>query len=123
PPPDIHVGVPVPVAGAPEKRHWLFWPLVATAGASLGVSGITGIVALVEKANADSICNAGRSYCIDSKGVEAIDRARTYAWISTITLATGVVAAAVALLLPNQKVDKSGLQVIGGPTFVGLSWH
>lgn len=120
PPPDVHVGAPVPIVGPPEKKHWLFWPMVATSGAMLGTSAVTGILALVEKGNADAVCNASRGYCINSKGLESIDRARTYAWISTITLGVGVAAAAVALFLPNQKV---GVGVIAGPSLVGLSWQ
>jgi hypothetical protein len=122
-PPDVHVGGQIAFVPAATQRHWLFWPLLAGSGAALAVSGVTGILALVEKGTADSVCNASRHACIDPKGVEAIDRARTDAWISTITLGVGVVAAAVAIFLPNQKADKAGLQVIAGPTFAGLSWH
>lgn len=121
-PPDVHVGAPLVVP--PEtQRHWLFWPMVGTSAAALGVAGVTGILAFVEKNNANSTCNADRHYCIDGKGVEAIDRARTDAWISTITLGVGVIAAGVAIFLPNQTVKKTGLRIEASPTFAGLSWH
>ena len=29
----------------------------------------------------------------------------------------------VAIFLPNQKADKSGLHITASPTFAGLSWH
>lgn len=76
PPPDVHVGAPVPIVGPPEKKHWLFWPMVGTSGAALGTSAVTGILALVEKGNADAVCNASRGYCINSK-----------AWSRSIALA------------------------------------
>ena len=82
-------------------------------GALLGAA-VTGLIALDRQSAYKRLCVTDRAYCPDPAGKEAASSARTFAWISTAALATGIGAAVVAVVLPRKNVPASvGLQPLG----------
>jgi hypothetical protein len=69
--------------------------------ACYAAAGVTGALALSAQSSADSICNG--TFCSSAEGLSDGDRARALAWTSTVTLAAGVVATAVAVFWPRTK--------------------
>jgi len=85
------------------RRSVAFWTLLAGAGLSLGASAVTGVMALDADAYVADNCSAARDFCrVPDAGDEA-SRARTMAWVSTITLGVGLAAGVVAFLLPRER--------------------
>lgn len=68
--------------------------------ALLVTSGITGVVSLREKSIYEDRCVPSRGYCADG-GADAQSEARTFAWVSTVTLVGGAAAAVTAYFLPR----------------------
>jgi hypothetical protein len=78
------------------------------AGALFAASAATGIVALNADAYVKDNCSGPRDYCLVSDADDAATRAKTFAWISTITLAGGAAATLVAFVLPREQLRKWG---------------
>ncbi|HXX67031.1 MAG TPA: hypothetical protein VEK07_07615 [Polyangiaceae bacterium] len=113
--------VPVPGERAPgsaTNAGVYFAGGIGIAGLAVGVA--TGIVAVVDKTDADSGSCVGK-YCTQH-GLDLYSRATTAAWISTGAFAagaTGVAVAASALLFGHRpQGDRTHLQVL--PTLGGL---
>jgi hypothetical protein len=77
----------------------------ALALASVGVSIGTGIAALVLHGSANNQCDTSRGYCSSQTGIDEQDSARTWAWVSTVTLGAGIVGAGVWLFWPKVPAD------------------
>jgi hypothetical protein len=93
--------VTIPRDGKPP-RTTAFWLTLGGAGVLLTTSVITGIVALNADAYVKDNCSAERDFCRVSDAGDAATRAKTFAWISTATLAAGGVATLVAFVLPRE---------------------
>ena len=105
-------GTPPPSAlqteTAPEgpegHRRAAFYVAGGLGIAAIGASIATGVFALDAQSDGQSKCPLAnsRQFCKDASGVDAANNARTFAWVSTITLAGGVAALGVALLWPKR---------------------
>lgn len=87
-------------AREPRGRSTAFWILLGGAGAALATSVATGFMALDANGYLNDNCSVDRNFCRVPDAEDAASRARTFAWISTATLAAGAGAALVAFLLP-----------------------
>ena len=103
-----------PPADAPSHVGWIY----AAGGvglASLAVAGVTGGLALAEKAKASPVCNA-QGMCTSSQGVSAGNEARTLADVETGALMVGGLALAAALVLwwtePHPRSAAHGMSVV-----------
>jgi len=104
--------VPVPWDESKRGRTTAFWGTLGGAGALFAASAVTGIVALNADAYVKDNCSGPRDFCRVSDANEAATRAKTFAWISTLTLVGGGAATLVAFVLPREQVRKWG-----GPGF------
>lgn len=95
--------LPAPVQREVRGRSTAFWVMLAGAGASLGVSIVTGLMALDANNYVDANCSAQRDFCKVNDAADEASRARTMAWVSTATLLVGLAAGGVAFLLPLEK--------------------
>jgi hypothetical protein len=103
-----------------RRRTTAFWLTLGGAGVLLATSAVTGIVALGQDAYVKDNCSADRDFCRVPDAADAASRAKTFAWISTVTLGAGAVATLVAFVLPREPLPK-----LGGrrPAIsVGLGW-
>ena len=103
------LAAPEPLATQPAspsneapRRSTAFYYTLGGAGALLLTSAITGIVALSNDHYVSSHCSSDRDFCTVSDAGDAASRARTFAWVSTGTLAAAGITALVAFLLPKQ---------------------
>jgi hypothetical protein len=108
--------VPIPWDESKRSRSTAFWVTLGGAGALFATSAVTGVVALNADAYVKDNCSNARDFCRVSDAGDAATRAKTFAWISTITLAGGGVATLVAFMLPREQVRKWG----GTPAAVTL---
>ena len=95
--------LPQPVQREVRGRSAAFWLLLTGAGASIGVSVVTGLVALGANGYVEDNCSPARDFCRVSDAADEASRARTMAWVSTATLLVGIAAGAAAFLLPLEK--------------------
>lgn len=105
--PPAQAPVPTPIAG--EKKTLSAASYVAggvAVGALIGAA-VTGLIALDRQSAYKRLCVTERDYCPDPAGKDAASSARTFAWISTAALATGIGAAIVAVVLPRKSVPSS----------------
>lgn len=91
---------PVP-SDAGASRSSLFYVGIATAGAGLGTSAVTGVLAWLAHESAATKCNRSTHLCSDATGIDDASRARTFAWTSTIALGIGLAGAAIAIFAPS----------------------
>jgi hypothetical protein len=105
-------------------RSTAFWLVLGGAGISLGTSAITGLMALSANKYVSDNCSADRNFCRVPDAADAATRARTYAWLSTATLAVGVGGALVAFLLPLEKKSPvtAGFDVRDGAAFATVAF-
>ena len=108
--------VPIPWDESKRGRSTAFWVTLGGAGALFAASAVTGIVALNADAYVKDNCSGPRDFCGVSDAPEAATRAKTFAWISTLTLVGGGVATVIAFVLPREQVRKWG----AGSVTVGL---
>lgn len=108
--------VPIPWDESKRGRTTAFWITLGGAGALFAASAVTGIVALNADAYVKDNCSGPRDFCRVSDAGDAATRAKTFAWISTLTLVGGAAATFVAFMLPRDQVRKWG----GTPTTVTL---
>lgn len=100
------VPAPLPTAIVVEKKTLSTASYVAggvAVGALIGAA-VTGLVALERQSTYKHLCATDRNYCPDPAGKDAASSARTFAWISTAALATGIGAAVIAVILPRKNV-------------------
>lgn len=100
---------PPPSPSVAEKRTFSTASYV-TGGVAVGAligAAVTGLIALDRQSTYNRLCVTDRNYCPDPAGRDAGASARTFAWISTAALATGVGAAIVAFALPRKNVPRS----------------
>ncbi|HEY8077454.1 MAG TPA: hypothetical protein VIF62_25185 [Labilithrix sp.] len=93
---------PVPVVES--RRSTEFWIVLGGAGALAATSVVTGLVALNANAYVKDNCDSARDFCRVSDASDAATRAKTFAWVSTITLGAALAAVGVAFLLPRDRV-------------------
>lgn len=99
---------PAPPPRAPEnvsEKKTLSTASYVMGGVAVGAlvgAGVTGLIALDRQSAYKRLCVTDRNYCPDPAGRDAASSARTFAWISTATLAMGLSAAVVALVLPRK---------------------
>ncbi len=108
-PPPAPTLAPPSAPSAPEKRTFSTASYVSGGVAAFALIGaaVTGLIALDRQSTFNRLCVTDRNYCPDSAGRDAGSSARTFAWISTAALATGVGAAIVAFALPRKNVPRS----------------
>jgi hypothetical protein len=100
--------VPIPWDESKRGRTTAFWVTLGGAGALFATSAITGVVALNADAYVKDNCSNARDFCRVSDASDAATRAKTFAWVSTLTLAGGGIATLVAFMLPREQVRKWG---------------
>jgi len=100
--------LPQPVQREVRGRSTAFWLLLAGAGASIGASVITGVLALDANDYVEDNCSSARDFCRASDAGDEATRARTMAWVSTATLLVGLAAGATAFFLPLDKKSVMG---------------
>ena len=96
---------PIPWDESKRGRTTAFWVTLGGAGALFATSAVTGIVALNADAYVKDNCSGPRDFCRVSDADEAATRAKTFAWISTLTLVGGGLATVVAFVLPREPVQ------------------
>ena len=116
--PDLVSPAPAPVpAPIAVQKKTLSAASYAAGGVAVGAllgAAVTGLIALDRQSAYKRLCVTDRAYCPDPAGKEAASSARTFAWISTAALATGIGAAVVAVVLPRKNGPASvGLQPLG----------
>lgn len=113
--------VPAPtldVGARPEASFSVAsWVSFGVAAGGLGTAAITGLMALSARSDYAEKCFDDRGYCVDAGARESGDRARSLAWVSTLTLGVGVVGLWTGLLLPRR------YPVTVAPNGAGLSVH
>lgn len=82
-------------------RSTAFWTLLGGAGVLGVTSVVTGAMALNANAYVKDNCSEARDFCRVDDASDEASRARTLAWVSTITLGAAVGAAVVAFVLPR----------------------
>ncbi len=113
--------VPAPtldVGARPEASFSVAsWVSFGVAAGGLGTAAITGLMALSARSDYAEKCFDDRGYCVDAGARESGDRARSLAWVSTLTLGVGVVGLWTGLLLPRR------YPVTVAPNGAGLRVH
>jgi hypothetical protein len=82
---------------------------VAIAG--YAIMGITGGLALAAQSSADHVCNMSSGYCSDTSGPSDASRARTLAWVSTVSLGAAMAATVIAIVWPRAHDAAPGVGV------------
>jgi len=100
--------IAIPDDATKSRRTTAFWLTLGGSGALLVTSAVTGVVALSANAYVKDNCSADRDFCRVSDAGDAATRAKTFAWISTVTLGAGLVAGVVAFVLPREPAAKLG---------------
>lgn len=104
--------VVTPAAPAPKptprertRTNVMTYVLGGVAIAATGTAVVTGILALDAQSSWKSQCLTDRGFCADPAAAESdASRARTMAWVSTISLGVGAAAFLGALFWPNDKL-------------------
>lgn len=96
---------------APPPRVWVetranpvFWAMLGTGLTALAVSSVTGILTISNTLNAKNGCIEKRDYCRDQDSADSVSSARTFGWVSTISLGVSVAAFIATLALPSKKM-------------------
>jgi hypothetical protein len=92
-----------------SKRSTAFWVVLGSSGALAAASLVTGIVAYDADRYVKDNCSAARDFCKVSDAGDAATRAKTFAWISTVTLGAAAAGAVVAFLLPKIDLPRVGV--------------
>jgi hypothetical protein len=132
PPTPTPAPVPEPVQPRREeetRQSTWFYVTLAGASAAAGTSILTGVLALNAQDSYNSKCIPSRNYCPDPTGADDGARAKTLAWVSTITLGVALVGGIVAIALPREKVERAPKpsaatarpQVFVGPDGAGVA--
>ena len=99
-------------------------PKVAVAeGDAVAASAVTGGIAWSAHESAGQKCSGSTGFCADPTGVSDASRARTFAWVSTVTLGAGVIAGVVAFALPRNERVTVGAIPGGGAISLEGTWR
>ncbi len=103
-PPAIPAAQPAPPSFTwqPNKPNLVFYTVMGVAAVAFGVSAVTGGMALDANSTAKEGCLAERHFCRDQASIDAADKARTMAWVSTGAFAAGVVGAFALIFIPSR---------------------
>ena len=104
---------PAASPATPSDAPVLIWVAAGVAGSGLLVGSIFGALTLSERDNARSECPANR--CVPG-GLDDIDRARTYATVSTLAFGVGLAAAVATAYLWVVRATSSSSPDPAGPT-------
>ena len=100
------VSVPAPTLDVGARPQASFsvasWVSFGVAAGGLGTAAITGLMALSARSDYAEKCFDDRGYCVDASARDSGDRARSLAWVSTVSLGVGVVGLWTGLLLPRR---------------------
>ena len=100
--------VAIPWDQSKGSRSTAFWATLGGAGALFVASAVSGVVALNADAYVKENCSGPRDFCRVSDAGDAATRARTFAWVSTLTLTAAGIATLVAFVLPREPMQKVG---------------
>lgn len=117
------LATPGPSPAPPERSSHIAWVYV-TGGAGIvavAVAGVTGGIALAQRSDASSVCNA-HGACTTSQGVNAGNEAHTMANVETGALVVGGVALAAALVLWLTEPRATRTAVALAPGGAVLTW-
>lgn len=101
----------------PTRLAPAFYVASGVAVVSLATAVVTGVVAIDAEQDARAKCVESRQYCPDATAGDDASRARTFAWVSTAALGGAIVAAAVAVLWPRERVPVDSVRI--APTATG----
>lgn len=89
--------------GPTTKANPVFYAGLYGGMAALALSAVTGVLTITNTLDANSGCSKPRTYCKDADAIDALHDARTYGWISTISLGVAVVGFTIAVIAPSKK--------------------
>jgi len=109
-----------------ETPNPVYYVVLAATLASAATSAVTGIMTLSASSDATAGCLPDRKYCRDAASADAADRAKTFAWVSTITLGAAAAGVVALLIIPSRSTGtKSSLRssavLLPGGGALGLS--
>lgn len=87
-----------------KKDNPLFYVVIGVTIVAAGTAGVTGLIAFANNAVASTGCLPDRNFCRDQLSADAAGRAKTHAWISTVSLGIAV-AGAVSIFFVPQRVS------------------
>jgi hypothetical protein len=100
PPPDFSSPMVIPARG---QANPLFYGALAVTLAAATTSAVTGVLAFsADKEAKSGGCMRDRGYCGDAASADAADRARTFAWASTVALGAAAVGAVAMIVIPQR---------------------
>jgi hypothetical protein len=123
PAPPLSMPRPPPAPHVEKYRSATFYVLGTVAIASLAASAVTGGIAWSAHESAGQKCSGSTGFCADPTGVSDASRARTFAWVSTVTLGAGVIAGVVAFALPRNERVTVGAIPGGGAISLEGTWR
>lgn len=80
-----------------SARTYLFW---GAGGLAVG-AGVFFALSVVARGNALDKCIPDRNFCADADGIDAVGRARTFAWVSVGALGAAAVVGGVGLFMSD----------------------
>lgn len=121
-PPPVE-GTSEPVAPSSNGRRTVGWALVGVGAVGLGVGGFFGARTIAKKDERDTACEGG---CTQA-GVDADRAGRTAGLVSTVAVASGVVATSVGLVLvftaPSRRAVPPSRSIAVGVNGLALDLH
>jgi hypothetical protein len=113
-----------PAPSAPHPDRTLGWIVGGAGIAALGVGSAFGVIALSNHSDATTRCPS--SPCGDATGVQENDRAKTFAWVSDVSLGLGLVGVGVGAYLlfwPRQAPQATSARLVPsvGPGGAGVT--
>jgi hypothetical protein len=121
---------PVMIVPARGRANPVFYGALAMTLAAATTSAITGVLAFsADKEAKRGGCMPDRGYCADAAMADTADRARTFAWASTVTLGIAAVGAVAMIVVPQRTTASRSTgsrpvldaSVVPGGGSVGLS--
>lgn len=93
----------------------VFWTGLTVGLVAGTISAITGVLTITNSFDTDT-CSEERQYCSTAEGADAASNARTFGWVSTITLGLSVAGFVVAIIAPSRHLNvrkAGGVQTVG----------
>jgi hypothetical protein len=81
----------------------VFYVGLYTGLGALAVSAVTGVLTITNTVKAKADCSEKRTFCKDADALDSLHDARTYGWVSTISLGLSVAGFIVAIIAPSKK--------------------
>jgi hypothetical protein len=98
---------PPPLASPPAVRttrpNPMYYVAIGVALLGTGTALVTGSLAVSATSTAGDGCIAERAWCRDAESRDAVDSARTFAWISTGALVAAAVGTILVLVTPARR--------------------